>query len=912
MSATPGIPRPLSPERWRRIEPLLDRALALPDDEIPSFLAEVSAGDPALSSDVAAWLEACRRLSNNDHPLDRPAVERFAFLLDDADERSALEAALEERYVIEGEAGRGGMGIVYRARDLRHQRYVALKVLRGTASEMGAVRFRREIALASRLQHPHIVPVFDSGEAAGRLWYTMPFIDGESLGDRRRRRGRLSTDEAIRFLRELADALACAHSAGVVHRDLKPDNILLSGDHAVVADFGVAKALHDATVEAMVPVTERATGVAGTPAYMAPEQARGEPGVDHRVDLYALGVIGWELIADASPAPEGEEPPLPPDVPVPLRRLLRRLRAASPEDRPKGAAQVRDELEAIARTTAHRMRPWPRRAMLGVAAAIVVLAGTTLLDRPVPAPQRRVLVVPFENASADSSFEYLRRVAPEWITQELARTGYVDVVSELMPAGARGNAASVGAAYVVSGGFVIVGDSIQMRVRVVESATQRVLPGTRAVTAARDAPHTLLPPLTDQVLVILGRELDPRMATWNMGAPPGNLRALQEFAEGLDEISKGNPGSAIGHWDRAATLDTTYMQPHLNAAAALSGAGLLAQADSHLAVVERRRALLDQGDRVWLDFSQAHLRGDLPRLLEAAESLVRIEGGAQLPRVFLAGVAVAQFRPRRALEALRQVDFRTGRFRMPWAASHYFALSTEAYHQLGDHSRELQHARLARALHPEHRDMMYFEARALAALGREREVDSLLTVIERLSVAPNGLPIPIVVLFVASELEQHGQHAAATRVLERIAAWMSTRRHEEESGTSAAVAEALYLAGRHAAAAPLLDAILRDAREDPLAIALTAVNAERLGQVTTADSLRQRLATMQLSYDRGHLAYARAQLAAQRGDTAVALDLLESALRKWIPTMGRSVHNDLLLAPLWKSDRLQSLVRPRG
>jgi Tol biopolymer transport system component/tRNA A-37 threonylcarbamoyl transferase component Bud32 len=210
-----------------------------------------------------------------------------------------LQLALGSSYRIERELGQGGMATVYLAEDMRHHRKVAVKVLRPElAASMGPDRFLREIEIAAQLQHPHILPLLDSGEAGGFLYYVMPYIQGESLRDRLVRERELPVHDALRIIVEVADALAHAHQHGVVHRDIKPENILLSGRHALVADFGVAKAVSEASGRLKLT----SVGVAlGTPTYMAPEQASADPGLDHRVDIYALGVVAYELLAGRPP-----------------------------------------------------------------------------------------------------------------------------------------------------------------------------------------------------------------------------------------------------------------------------------------------------------------------------------------------------------------------------------------------------------------------------------------------------------------------------------------------------------------------------------------------------------------------------------------------------------------------------------
>jgi eukaryotic-like serine/threonine-protein kinase len=210
-----------------------------------------------------------------------------------------LRATLDSRYNVERELGAGGMATVYLAQDTKHHRRVAVKVLRPElAASLGAERFHREIEVAAQLQHPNILPLLDSGEAEGLLYYMMPFVEGESLRERLAKRGELPVHEAVRMLVEIVDALAHAHSRGVVHRDIKPDNILLSGRHALVTDFGVAKAVSEATGRQKLTTA----GIAlGTPQYMAPEQATADPNIDQRVDIYAIGCLAYELLTGRPP-----------------------------------------------------------------------------------------------------------------------------------------------------------------------------------------------------------------------------------------------------------------------------------------------------------------------------------------------------------------------------------------------------------------------------------------------------------------------------------------------------------------------------------------------------------------------------------------------------------------------------------
>jgi len=210
-----------------------------------------------------------------------------------------IKTALAGRYDVERELGAGGMATVYLARDIRHSRPVAIKVLSPTLmAARTARRFLTEVHVTANLQHPNILPLHDSGETDGLVYYVMPYVEGESLRDRINRAGPLPLAEALPLLEEVADALSAAHDRGIVHRDIKPENILLSRGHALVADFGVAKAME--LPEEVSTVTGEGLAV-GTPAYMAPEQALGHSGIGPRADLYALGLVAFEATSGRHP-----------------------------------------------------------------------------------------------------------------------------------------------------------------------------------------------------------------------------------------------------------------------------------------------------------------------------------------------------------------------------------------------------------------------------------------------------------------------------------------------------------------------------------------------------------------------------------------------------------------------------------
>jgi serine/threonine-protein kinase len=279
-----------------------------------------------------------------------------------------LATALADRYRVERELGAGGMATVFLAADIRHDRHVAIKVLHpDLAAALGGERFLAEIKTTARLQHPHILPLHDSGAADGLLYYVMPFVAGETLRDRLNRERQLPIDDSVRLAREVADALAYAHGHGVVHRDVKPENILLQGGHALVADFGIALAIHQAGGQRLTQ-----TGLSlGTPQYMSPEQASGERSIDARSDVYSLGAVLYEMLTGEPPfggatvqaivAKVLTERLASPRVvrdatPVSLELAVMKSLAKLPADRFQSAGQFAD---AIARPTS-QVRPWKR------------------------------------------------------------------------------------------------------------------------------------------------------------------------------------------------------------------------------------------------------------------------------------------------------------------------------------------------------------------------------------------------------------------------------------------------------------------------------------------------------------------------------------------------------------------------
>jgi serine/threonine-protein kinase len=311
---------------------------------------------------------------------------------------SRLQAVLASKYAIEREIGRGGMATVYLARDLRHDRNVAIKILRDEVAEsLARDRFIRETQLAARLNHPHVLPLYDSGEADGTLYFVMPLMQGQTLRDRLDADGQLPIDVVLKLATEVADALDYAHRHGVVHRDIKPENILLHEGHAIIADFGIGKAIADAqgddTALTQVGV------VVGTPAYMSPEQASGDV-IDHRTDFFSLGCVVYEMLTGMLPFKGGSA-----HAAIASRMI----------DTPREVTELRDVVPASLSNTVSRLLAKEPADRFTSGAQLIAALRSPDVSAPAASATKSIAVLPFVNLSASSDDEYFA----DGITEEI-------------------------------------------------------------------------------------------------------------------------------------------------------------------------------------------------------------------------------------------------------------------------------------------------------------------------------------------------------------------------------------------------------------------------------------------------------------------------------------------------------------
>jgi len=529
-----------------------------------------------------------------------------------------LATLLTERYRIDRQIGAGGMATVYLAEDTKHHRQVAVKVLRPElAANLGAERFLREIEIAAGLHHPHILALYDSGGDGDLLFYVMPFIEGLSLRDRMAKAGALPIDEAVRILREVADALEYSHAHGVVHRDIKPENILLTGSHAMVTDFGIAKAVSEAGGTGGLT----ATGMSlGTPTYMAPEQAMADPGINHRVDIYAVGVMAYEMLAGRAPF-LGTNPQQvvaghltqKPDalsvhrssVPAALEAVVMRCLEKNPADRWQSAGELLGALDAAvaaaASTTSAGAAASPgatltvgaqpartRRRTLNLAlAGVVGLAAIvaaftwfgqdgragTLIGDDVLAQDDLVLVSEFQNRTADST---LAETVTDAVRVELQQSRVVQVMSQramwdgqrrmglghdaaLPDSSVRELAEREGAKAYVVGDIARIGGGYQLTARVLATQGGREALTARTTAADESGLIAAVSELGKELRRGIGESLRSVRA-----APPlaqvstASLPALRLYMAAGRAENDGDRSRAISLAKQALALDSTF------------------------------------------------------------------------------------------------------------------------------------------------------------------------------------------------------------------------------------------------------------------------------------------------------------------------------------------------------------------
>src|SRR5437764_56340 len=873
----------------------------------------------------------------------------------------SLREGLAPRYDVEREIGAGGMARVFLAVEQHPHRRVAIKVLDPEVStRLLRERFIREVDLSSNLSHPHIVPIFSAGEVDGLFYYVMPYVEGESLRHRLLRERKLPLEAALHVTRDVADALAFAHAQGIIHRDIKPENILLSGDHAIVADFGIARAISAAGA----PTLTQTGQSIGSPGYMSPEQALGTGDLDARTDVYSLGCVLFEMLAGEPPVPSLAERVIHNWGALESSDALRRVEggvvravkhaiskalAPLPDERFATAAEFAAALGGSAHRSSVPARGIlasrrGRRIVLGTgtlaaAAAAVILA----VRRPAAGlNDRRVVVAVIENHTGDPAFDNLGHMAADWVTQGLAQTGLVEVVpsmsvmtaslasgehgpGHLDAAGLRALGRETGAGTVVWGAYYRQGDSVRFQVQISAAKDGTVLRALDPVAGPLAQPLDAVEALRQRVMAALATLFDSRLNRWaTTASQPPNFQAYQEFIAGLDRFVQFDMRGAIAHFERAAAVDTTFRLPLIFAANAHMNMGEFAAADSIGHALERYAGRFAPLDRSYLAWVLATCRGDGPEALRAARAMATLAPGSEA-LYLVAEDAMALNRPRAAVDALMTLGPDRGFTRGWWV---YWYDLTTALHLLGDHRRELQAALEGLRRFPDNPQILATQVRALAALGRVEEMRR--GVAASLNLPPmEGWAAADVLLLAAIELRAHGHPAAADTLLAQARDWLAARPPAEAASEAHRVRVALvaYTAGRLADAQREFErlaarggpgrsdraggaAVMGDAWDQMDYLGYVGAVAARQGNRDQALRVAQTLERVTRPYLFGRPTVWRARIAALLGERDGPVALLPEAFANGYPH-AHALHTDLAFEALRDYAPFQELLRPK-
>ena len=493
-----------------------------------------------------------------------------------------LSAALSDRYTIERELGAGGMATVYLARDLRLGRPVAIKVVRpDLAAALGAERFLAEIRVTANLQHPNLVPLFEGGEAAGQLFYVMPYVEGESLRDRLTRDRQLPLDDALHVAFEVADALGYAHRIGIVHRDVKPENVLLAGGHAILTDFGIACALSAVGPASGPRLTEVGFSL-GTPPYMSPEQATAEPQLDGRSDQYSLAVVLYEALAGTPPYSGSS-----------WRAILARQLT---DPLPSLRAIRGDVPEVVERAITRALAREPGDRFDTMAAFVAALRASASR-----APSNRsIAVLPFLNMSADPENEHFADGITEDVISQLSKIRALQVISRtsVMPFkgrqhGLREIAEQLHVSTLVEGSVRRAGDRVRIVAQLIDAATDQHLWSDTFDRQLTDI-FAIQSEVALQIAVALKAELSSDERSRIEKEPTNDVAAYQEYLQGrhcLIRYTAEGMRQAIVFFEQALAIDPRYALAYAGIAMAYTELGEVGALDPEQAYPKAKAAV---------------------------------------------------------------------------------------------------------------------------------------------------------------------------------------------------------------------------------------------------------------------------------------------------------------------------------
>jgi len=876
-------------------------------------------------------------------------------------------------YKILEKLGEGGMGVVYKARDTRLDRDVALKFLPAHlgANDSEKQRFIHEAKAASALEHNNICSIYTIEETGdGNLFIVMAYYEGEPLAEKIDQ-GPLPLRDVVKYCTQIASGLQKAHEKGIVHRDLKPDNLFITQDDQVkIIDFGLAKAAQ------RTMLTKKGTTL-GTVPYMSPEQAQGGE-VDHRTDIWSLGVVIYEMLTGQRPFKseyetalvysilnEDPEPPtgLRTGVPMALENMVFKCLEKEPPERYQSINEVQVDLKRLEKKSSKTMKSvtdfrqpdkpgdsnaaiatgdsraqeQPKKSstaislnspisgmsavkFIGIVLGLSAIAAFAVLyfpaDKIPPHLPDRVAVSLFENRTGDREFDFLSKSLSDFLTQGILQIRVVDVVpsetifslDEASP-GATLNSQHISdhtqATLVVSGSYMTQVDELSVNARVTDATQNQLIYSIGPVTGAKDRPGEVMEELQSRVkgaiAVLSGGDFD----NWYhhfMRRPP-SYEAYLEMTRGDDLFHRRHEfDSATTHFLNAFRIDSTAVLPLHFASIAQSGVGNIAKADSLISLAEEHDMFMTSLGSTFARAVRAQIHGDWHSSYREHKEIA-----AHLPWFnFPAGfAAIFSNRPYEAIDALRKIDPDhpyIGRFYVYW--THL----TAAYHLTGDYEAELEAARNALTERPELLPLVYYEMRALAALGR---IDEMHTRAEEVFALPAlaGWSRTRVLRLTAEELRAHNNVEASRMLLERALHWYRTRPSDQFRELRLPYAVTLYHARQWKESQTVFEELLIDDPDNMTFRGYLGILEARQGNTQEAMRHSRWLGQLDGTYRFGFHTRWRARIAAVLGEYENAMSLLRDAFAHGL-AYGVWIHSDPAFEGMRDFGPFQELLEP--
>ncbi|MEP6834831.1 MAG: serine/threonine-protein kinase [Gemmatimonas sp.] len=745
-----------------------------------------------------------------------------------------VQTALGPGYRLERELGGGGMSRVFVAEEVALGRRVVVKTLAPEVMPGASVdRFHKEMQTAAQLQHPAIVPLLGTGSANGITWFTMPFVAGDTLRDRLQRDGALPIADVVRLSRDLFDALSAAHAAGVMHRDIKPENLFLSGRHMLVADFGVARALSMSTQAGGAGNRLTVAGMAvGTPAYMAPEQALGDDGADHRVDIYAAGLVMYEMLCGALPfkastpqqmvaahlsvvpAPISERRD---DVPAALSELVMRCLAKDPDDRPASASEAHDVLDQITLNTttpaptsgSSRAATAPTNAKrfrvsgvwVGVAALVIgSVSAVVFWKSRLVAPQGQqtsgattsnIVLSASTSTGADATLTALAAKVDDAITQQVGTLPWIALRTSATSNDETATLAAArtsGAVIVATSSLLSTGsDSVQLRLRLIDPANGSVIRQLTSISFSKNATPADIARGTEQFVVAMGFATHPHMGVVTIPSTLPPLEAFRAFAQAIDEMIESIAGGEVidrimTPLNRAIASDSSFRQAKLWLGFTYSYYFFISRSAEGRGRVDEFRRWIDDTqtggtayEKAFADMLRRQLGETGDQQHETTERLVSMNPRSPFAYL-LPSLLEDQKRYKEAgeqyLKLLHPEDKRdtlsAARIAQYWGAL------GNLRHTMGDYEQALAAWDSARAVRPSDLSALTGYLQALAAMGRFEDINRELP--KAGSASGNGMLFAFagnLYLTVGNELVAHGHPVQGDSLYRKAADWFA-------------------------------------------------------------------------------------------------------------------------------------------